>query len=225
GCQCEGTKPDTEDTKVCPTRPPESKTDKPDCPKWKKSKAFKSNGRVDSSFCDEYARDERACKKALSNLQKRAKQLEKLEDQLDSLEEKQWESLLTSEDDSTTEASGVCFDCLKRTIIASQPTTGQILGKTLGLLAGTGLSIAGYKIGQSAQRNANMLRINQGYPALNDGFSLTGIGAGYPFMANGIYGLTRASTPTGGWVCTPTVNSHGHVYNHGHGFGHNVRYF
>ncbi|MCZ0932696.1 MAG: hypothetical protein OXJ52_06065, partial [Oligoflexia bacterium] len=196
-----------------------------ECPEWKKHKAFKSNGKVSSSFCDKYADDKRKCKRALSHLQKRARQLNRLREQLDSLEDKLLEAQLNPKEESTTEASGLCFDCLKRVISASKPSTGQIVGQSLGLVAGAGLSVAGYNIGKNAQTHANMLRIQQGYASTNDGFSLTGMGMGYPFMANSLYGLTRANTPVGGWACTPSVSPYGHVYNQGYGYGHNMRYY
>ena len=196
-----------------------------ECPEWKKHPAFKSNGRVSSSFCDKYAKEERDCKRALSRLQKYAKQLNRLRDRRDSLEEKLLSSQLNPKEESTTEASGLCFDCLKRVIKSSRPSMGQTVGQSLGLLAGAGLSIAGYNIGKNAQTQANMLRIQQGYPSINDGFSLTGMGMGYPFMANSLYGMTRANTPVGGWACSPTVSPYGHVYNSGYGYGHNMRYY
>ena len=158
-------------------------------------------------------------------MQKRARQLNRLREQLDSLEDKLLEAQLNPKEESTTEASGLCFDCLKRVISASKPSTGQIVGQSLGLVAGAGLSVAGYNIGKNAQTHANMLRIQQGYASTNDGFSLTGMGMGYPFMANSLYGLTRANTPVGGWACTPSVSPYGHVYNQGYGYGHNMRYY
>ena len=196
-----------------------------ECPEWKKHSAFKSGGKVNSNFCDEYAEDKRACKRALSNLSRRAKQLNRMRDQLSALEDKLLSAQLNPEEESSTEASGVCFDCLKRVLKASQPSSGQVLGQTLGLLAGAGLSVAGYKIGKNAQTHANMMRIQQGYPSVYDGFSLTGMGAGYPFMANSLYGMTRANTPVGGWACSPSVSPHGHIYNYGYGYGHNMRYY
>ena len=110
-------------------------------------------------------------------------------------------------------------------INASKPSSGQVLGQTLGVLAGAGVSMAGYKIGKNAQTNANMLRIQQASPALYDGFALTGAGMGYPFMANSLYGLSRTNTPVGGWSCSPSVSPYGQVYNQGYGYGHQMRYY
>ena len=195
------------------------------CPDWKKHSGFKSNGKVSSNFCDEYAQDKGDCKRALSHLHRRAKQLKRLQDQLESVESRLLEASLNPDEDSTTEAGGVCFDCLKRIIKSSQPSTGQVVGQSLGLLMGAGLSIAGYKVGKNAQTHANMMRIQEGYPSLYDGFSLTGMGAGYPYMANSLYGMTRAATPVGGWACSPTISPYGHSYNHGYGYGYNMGYY
>ncbi|MDE0092088.1 MAG: hypothetical protein OXN83_02240, partial [Oligoflexia bacterium] len=195
-----------------------------ECPEWKKHSAFKPNGKVSSSFCDKYASDKRSCKRALSYLQRRAKQLERLRDQLDKLEDKLLKAQFSDKKESTTEASGLCFDCLKRVIRASQPSTGQVIGNSLKLLAGAGLSVAGYNVGKSAQNHANMMRIQQGYPSQYDSFALTGMTAGFPFAANGLYGLARTNTPVGGWACSPSVSPYGHVYNHGYGYGHNRGY-
>ena len=199
-----------------------------ECPKWKKHPAFKKNGKVSSGFCDEYAKNKGDCKRALSDLREYASDLKDLRDQLKDLKD-ELRSKSRSENESvssSTEASGVCFDCLKRILRASQPSTGQVVGQSLGLLLGAGLSVAGYKAGTNAQAHANMMRIKQGYPSLYDGFSLAGAGAGYPFMANSLYGMTRASTPVGGWSCSPTVSPHGHVHGGvGYGYGHNMRYY
>ena len=195
------------------------------CPDWKKHSGFKSNGKVSSSFCDEYAQDKGDCKRALSHLHRRAKQLKRLEEQLDSLESRLLEASLNPDEESATEAGGVCFDCLKRIIKSSQPSSGQVAGQSLSLLLGAGLSIAGYQIGKNAQTHANMMRIKEGYPSLYNGFSLTGMGAGYPYMANSLYGMTRAATPVGGWACSPTVSPYGHSHNHGYGYGYNMGYY
>ena len=198
-----------------------------ECPKWKKHSSFKANGKVSSSFCDEYAKNKGDCKSALSDLKEYADDLEDLKDRLDDLQDelRQKSRLEYETETSSTEASGVCLDCLKRVIRASQPSAGQVIGQTFGALLGAGISVAGYKVGRTAQRDANMMRVRQGYPALYDGFSLSGAGAGYPFMANSLYGLTRAGTPVGGWSCTPTVSPYGHSFNAGYGYGHNMRYY
>ena len=197
-----------------------------ECPKWKKHSAFKSNGRVSSGFCDDYAKDKGDCKSALSDLREYAADLRDLQNHLDDLKDALREkSRHGYEDESDTEADGVCIDCLKRIIRSSQPSTGQVIGQSLGLLMGAGISVAGYRAGQNAQKHANMMRVQQGYPGMYDGFSLTGAGAGFPFMANSLYGMTRASTPAGGWACSPTVSPYGHTFNAGYGYGHNMRYY
>ena len=226
-CKCPDNKPKLANgsCKACPPGHSFRKGSCVPCPDWKKHKAFKSKGKVSSSFCDEYAKDKRKCKRALSHLQRRAKQLNKLMDQLETLEDKLLEAQLNPKEQSATEASGLCFDCLKRVINASKPSAGQVIGQSLGVLAGAGFSIAGYNIGKNAQTNANMLRIQQGSPSLYDGFSLTGMGMGYPFMANSLYGLARTNAPVGGWSCSPSVSPYGQAYSQGYGYGHNMRYY
>ena len=192
-----------------------------DCPEWKKHSAFEDDGEVDSSFCDRYALDKhtRACKNALSRLSRLTITLEKYQDAIDKLEDQ----LLGLDDseDTKTQAGGVCLECLKRELKANRQTPGQMIGNFSKILTGVGLSMVGYSAGQKAQTDANMLRIQQGYAAENDMYSLQGAGFGFPFIANGLYGMTRTNTPVGGWSCTPSVNPHGHAhsqYAHGQGY-------
>lgn len=194
------------------------------CPDWKKHPAFGINGKVDSSFCDKYASDKRACKQALSRLARLAKRLEQYNDSIERLEE-QLLSLDDSED-VKTEAGGLCFDCLKRELKANQPTAAQNFGNIASMIAGVGMTIGGYNTGKIAQTDANMLRIQQGYPVANDNYALQGATAGFPFLANGLHGMTRVNTPVGGWSCTPTVNPYGHAYaNYGYGYGYQMPYY
>ena len=195
-----------------------------DCPKWKEHSAFEDDGEVDGSFCDTYASDTRACKNALSKLSRLMITLDKYQEAIDKLEDQ----LLGLDDseDTKTQAGGLCFDCLKRELKANRHTPGQMIGNFSKMLAGVGLSMVGYSAGQSAQTNANMLRVQQGYPAENDMYSLQGATAGFPFIANGLYGATRTNTPVGGWSCTPSVNPYGHTHAHyAHGQGRIMPYY
>ena len=194
-----------------------------DCPDWKKHGSFRRNGKVDSSFCNAYAKDQRACKKALAKLKSLAGRLEQYNRILEKLEERLLS--LNDSEDTKTEAGGLCFDCLKRELKANRPTANQTIGNLANIIAGAGFGFAGYKAGQNAQSHANMLRIQQGYSASNDYYALQGAKAGYPFIANGLYGMTRVNTPVGGWSCTPSVNPYGHAYSQSYGHGYQMPYY
>ena len=194
-----------------------------DCPDWKKDNSFKNNGRVKSNFCDNYAADKKNCRRALSKLKKLSDLIQKYNKLMEELEDKILD--LDDSEKPTTEAGGLCIDCLKRVMKASRPTANQNLGNIASLLTGVGTSMAGYHVGQSAQRNANMLRLQQGYPISNDYYALNGASAGFPFIANGLYGLTRVNTPVGGWSCSPSVNPYGQTYNYSYGHGYRMPYY
>ena len=199
---------------------------KPPCPEWKKHEAFGNKGKVKSSFCDDYASDQKQCKKALKRMKQLADQISQLEDQRDEWEDQLHELQMSSITQSAkeTEASGICIDCLKRTMNASQPSTGQTVGNVLKMLTGVGISAMGYNMGQRAQYDLNMLRMQQGYDAQNDYYPLHGASAGVPYIAHGLYGLTRTNTPLGGWSCSPTLSPYGYAQNYQHGQGFNMLY-
>ena len=195
------------------------KAGKCDCPKWKKDEAFGNKGKVNGKFCDNYAKDKRDCKKALSAIKRhlnRLATLEKRQEKLEDEESKAEMSALTKKT-SKTEASGLCFDCLKRTLAASRPSTGQQIGNVLQALTGVGLGLVGYNLGKRAQMDANTLRIQNGFEVQNDYYSFMGAEAGIPYLAGGLYGMTRVNTPVGGWACSPTISQGHHPY-HGQGF-------
>ena len=190
-----------------------------DCPNWKKDPNFKNNGKVDGRFCDNFAKNKKQCKEALSKMQRLAKVLKKYQNRLEKAEESS-----EQEDSSQTEAGGLCFECLKREIKANQASSAQNIGGFLNLLTGAGMTYLGYRTGQTAQTDTNMLRIQQGYPVQQNYFALNGASAGFPYLSNGIYGLTRTNTPTGGWVCSPSVSPYGGAYNYGMNYGYSVPY-
>ena len=194
-----------------------------DCPDWKKHSSFRNNGNVDNSFCDAYADDKRGCKNALARLDRLAQRLQRYNENIEKLEEELWS--LDDSEDTKTEAGGLCFDCLKRELEANRPTAGQTIGNLANMIAGIGFGVAGYRVGQQAQNDANMLRIQQGYPASNDYYALQGASAGFPFLANGLYGMTRVNTPVGGWSCTPTMNPYGQTYAHSYNYGYQMPYY
>ena len=172
----------------------------------------------------------RKCESALDEITDLLDEIAELEDQKEDKEKDLREARKkqrNAEKDSTkkTEASGLCFDCLKRILIASRPSTGQIIGNVANMFIGAGTSVLGYDAGRKAQTDVNMLRIQQGYEAQADYYSLMGARAGFPYMARGLDGLTRANTPQGGWSCSPTVNPYGHVYDQQYGQGFKMRYY
>ena len=197
------------------------------CPSWKDSGAFGPNGRVRDSFCKDYASDKRACSRALKRLKKRIESLNKLDENLSKLEDEYDSARSSSLKDleSDTEAGGLCFSCLKRFLKSSEPTAGETIGNLLKTVTGAGIGLIGYNMGQRAQYDANMLRLNQGYAPQNDYYSLIGASAGIPFVASGLYGMTRTSTPQGGWACSPTMSPYGHVHNYQYGQGYTMPYY
>jgi len=178
---------------------------------------FKSNGRVDEKFCMEFAKkDKNSCKKAIQKLKrvweqisKIADKIRRIEEDLEVLDEKLFEKSFEDEESS----SALCFDCLDELRELDGPTTGQIVGNTLSLLSGAGLSYLGYTAGRSSARNANTLRIQQGHlPISSVGPSFAGASIGLPFISNGIYGLTNGSSQFGNYACSPGAFSGGGAY-------------
>ena len=180
------------------------------CPDWKKHEAFRPNGQVSASFCDTYASDKRACKRALQKMKRLANKIARAQKNLEKKEDERWEERYgEGSDEEKTESGGLCFDCLKRALEASRPSAGQQIGNALSILAGAGISAVGYNMGRRAQYDANMQRIDRGgYAARNDLYSFAGARAGFPFVHRGIYGMTRVGDPAGGWSCSPSVNSY-----------------
>lgn len=206
---------------------PDKEKKKKPCPKWKKHKAFKKNGRVSSSFCKDYAKQNRECRNALEDMRELIRDIRELKNERQSLRKELRSRSRASlrGDTKKTEAGGLCIDCLKRVMIASKPSTGQTVGNVLGMITGAGLTVAGYNLGKNAQTDLNMLRVQQGYEAQNDYYSLMGASAGFPYMAQGLHGLTRTNTPVGGWSCTPTISPYGRPYNYQYGQGYNMGYW
>ena len=196
---------------------PEAEVAETDCPVWKQDPAFGRGGRVQEGFCDRFASSPSSCKKALKKIKKLAKQINNASQEYADLEDELNDIEFSTEDikkSLKTEAQSVCFECLKAYWDRSRPTTGQTVGSLLTTLTGVGMGAVGYRLGKSADEQANQLRISQGYDVQNDNYWLSGMGAGYPFVAKGLYGLTKPNSPMGGYVCSPSTpySPYGH-YN------------
>ena len=190
-------------------------------------KYFKSNGRLDDDFCDDFSDNQRDCKKAIKNLSKYLKILAQLDnkeelinDQLLELQDRQLDVELGLAEDET-EASGLCFECLDEIRELDKPTTGQIVGNSLSILAGGALSYFGYRAGKRGAQSVNDLRLRQGFNPLGTaGPSWAGATLGMPFIANGIYGLANGNSVLGNYACSPGFAGGGAMYGpFGGGFG------
>ena len=172
---------------------------------WKKQEYFKNDGEVKDKFCDEYASNKRECKKALRNMKKYHRDLKRDSDKIESYERKlsDLDPDDYEDDKEETEAGGPCIGCYKKLQALYSPTTSQTIGNLALLVGGAGLSYLGVREGRKAQNETNELRSWQGYEAENNlGYSLAGLSLGYPFIAQGAYGLTRPKPS----VCNQTVN-------------------
>ena len=191
-------------------------------------KYFKSNGRVDEDFCEDFADNKRDCEKALKNLGKYLDALSQLdakteliEDQILELQDKQLDVELGFSENET-EADGLCWECLDEMRELNKPTTGQVVGNSLALLAGGALSYYGYKAGKRGAQAVNDLRIRQGFdPHGTAGPAWAGATLGLPFIANGIYGLANGNSVLGNYACTPGyAGMGGAMYGPFAGYGH-----
>ncbi|MDE0092089.1 MAG: hypothetical protein OXN83_02245 [Oligoflexia bacterium] len=191
-------------------------------------KYFKSRGRVDEDFCDDFANNGRDCEKAIKNLSKYLKVIEQLdakteqvEDQLLELQDRQLDRELgLAEDEDETEASGLCFECLDELRELNQPTTGQVVGNVLSIAAGGALSYFGYKTGKRGAESVNNLRLRQGFsPLSTSGPAWAGATLGLPFVANGVYGLANANSVFGNYACAPGFAGGGAMYAPFGGYG------
>ncbi len=213
-------------------RCPEGKLEKNgkcECPDWKKHESFRNNGVVKSkSFCQDYAKNKRKCREALKKMKNILAKISELESERAARKDElaKEKKALSVQSKKKTEAGGFCLSCLKKAIQASRPSFGQQLGNVLKIATGLGTSAIMYNVGQRAQIDANMLRMQDAYPPQSDYYALTGARAGFPFVSRGLYDMIRTNTPVGGWVCTPTVDPYGRVfssYQQGQGF--KMRYY
>ncbi len=198
------------------------------------SSPFTSNGRIkNGGFCREYAKEyakqEKTCNvEGRSNLQDCQKtcekSLDKLREQLDNRKEYDekiynWEEELgeiepDDDEDEETEANTFCFECLEELRDLDGPTTGQVVGNALSILAGGAMSYYGYRAGKKEALALNNLRVRQGYdPISSSGLSWAGASLGLPFISNGIHGLAGGHSRFGSFACSPGSHSRGNMYS------------
>ncbi|MCZ0932697.1 MAG: hypothetical protein OXJ52_06070, partial [Oligoflexia bacterium] len=183
-------------------------------------KYFKSRGRVDDDFCDDFADKNRDCEKAIKGLSKYLKALAQLndktelvKDQLFELQERQLDVELGLAEEDETEASALCWSCLDELRELDKPTTGQMVGNALSLLAGGALSYFGYRAGKRGAQSVNDLRLRQGFDPLSTaGPAWAGATLGMPFIANGIYGFANGNSVLGNYACSPGFAGGGAMY-------------
>ena len=183
-------------------------------------KYFKSRGRVDDDFCDDFATNNRDCKKAIKGLSKYLKaqaqlddKTELIEDQLFDLQGRQLDVELGLAEEEDTEAGALCWDCLDEIRELDKPTTGQMVGNALSLVAGGALSYFGYRAGKRGAQSVNDLRLRQGFDPLSTaGPSWAGATLGMPFIANGIYGFANGNSVLGNYACSPGFAGGGAMY-------------
>ena len=152
--------------------------------------------------------------------------LDELDDVISDLEEemdtKKLDALLNEDD---TEAQANCTECLmlEKMRELNKPTTGQIVGGVLSTVLGAGLSIYGVREARRSQKKANELLAWQGYPAENNAhYALQAATLGFPFISQGIYGLTQ-----GRYNCANSVSPYSSydsrfsgAFNFGSRYGH-----
>ena len=173
---------------------------------------FKRNGEVnEKAFCKGYAINKRDCEKSIKQLEKYHKKLsdiaelgEQGEELLEGLEDEKFNREIGLSDEDETEADGLCFECLDELRELDKPTTGQVAGNVLSVLAGGALSYYGYRAGKREAQSLNDLRLRQGYdPVSASGLSWAGASMGLPFISNGIYGLAGGNSRFGSFACSP----------------------
>ena len=190
------------------------------CKRWQKKKYFKRKGRVkDRSFCSDFASSKKDCGDALEDIRDQIEKLrklkvrrKKLEKSLSEFEDKKFDAQFSDdEDEDDTEASGFCTKCLADLRKATGPTGWQRFGSGLSIALGGTLSAVGLQQSRLAQNSTNELLALQGMPAENNfGYSLAGLSMGYPFIKNGIEGLTRGNTSS--FACNRQASPYPHPY-------------
>ena len=187
---------------------------------WQDDEAFGPNGRVNPSFCDEYARDIAACKKALKKMKDALKNLKSAQDRLadkeDDISNKQI-ALSSGSGEEKTESDGPCYQCLRDLWAVNRKLSGS---QIFGHMASIGLGVFGSWQGfEGARRHGNRhneLLSYQGYPSEdNFGWSLAGGTMGLPYVFKGINGLAQGNAARGSFACSPTVDPYSHYYNRG----------
>ena len=195
------------------------------CPKgkynkdWQNDPAFGRKGSVHPGFCntDRYGANSRDCKRALKDLKNILKKLAELQKKRDNLDEKLFNLEMADdgdkEDKKGLESSGLCFECVQELRALNRPSGWHNFGNILSLGLGGALSVFGIREGRRAAAGANEMLALQGFPAQNHlGYSMAGASLGFPFIGNGLHGLSQANASQGGYNCSPTVSPHAHSY-------------
>ena len=192
------------------------------CRDWQQGDSgyFGSNGKVNNSFCDDYANNPKDCKDALKKLKRDYQRVSRIERQiadleasLYDLEDQQWEREYgEGSDEDEDESGGICISCLKELRAMNGPSGGQVFGNVLTMGLGAALSVFGIREGRKMGAGANEMLALQGFPAQNNlGYSLAGASLGFPFIGRGLHGLTQANAARGGYGCSPTSSPHSHM--------------
>lgn len=193
------------------------------CKNWQKKKYFKRKGRVkDRAFCSDFAfsadcgeafEDIRKQLEALRKLAEKKKEREKL---LSQWEDKQFDAQWSDdeeEEDSATEASGLCVECLAELRSITGPSIWQRMGSGLSIALGAGLSVFGLHEARRSQRQANEMLALQGFPAENNfGYSMASLSLGYPLVSQGLYGFTHGNASQGSYACGHSSSPYPHSY-------------
>ena len=193
---------------------------------------FKTNGKINErDFCEEYAQDDKkkACQKSIRDLERYYKSLSQIlkigeagDEHLISLEDEEFNRSIGLSDEEDIEGNPLCFECLDELRELDKPTTGQVVGNLLSVVAGGALSYYGYKAGKRESRRVDDLRLRQGYdPRGTAGMSWAGASSGIPLIANGVYGLAGGNSRFGNYACHPGIaggaNAHYGPFAHAHG--------
>ena len=184
------------------------------CPKggnkdWQNDSAFGKKGKVNKSFCKGYGDDKRVCKNALSRMKRLIKELENLQNQLEQKRKSLHKKELSMDDsEKKPQTSSLCIDCVRRWRSMQRSLSGsQIFGNILSTTLGGLGSIWGLNESRHSQASSNEMLALQGFPAENNfGYSLAGIGVGFPFMVRGMHGLAQGNASRNAYACSPTVS-------------------
>ena len=187
---------------------------------WHNRKYFKKRGQIKDKFCKDFAKDIKDCNRALDRLARRWEQIHTLyetrdarEDELEELRDKAFDIELG---DESTEANGVCFECLDAIRELNRPSPGQTAGSILSLVAGGAMSYYAYKAGKRSVNRSNLIRAQQGFAPLSSaGPAWAGASLGLPFISHGIHGLSQANSQIGNVNCSggSFSQNHAHAYN------------
>ena len=197
-CSEEGGTFREEDEKCCESKP------------WREGDYAGGNGKInESEFCGQYAGKTSDCKKAIKRMRGIFKHMNRLGDMEQRLEEDKFNLTMESYTEDDTEAEANCEVCDRITALKElyEPSASQKFGSFLGIVGGTALSYFGLREARKAATEANDLRAWQGLPAENNfAYNLAGITAGFPFIRDGIYGMTNGNQRRGAAGCSQTAN-------------------